>query len=140
MTANVMIDENGNECGNTLERDADKCERCGGGEFEVGFAWDKCIKCGNLKNPHFRYEQSIIRDNQNRKHGHYFKDVSKLDFIDVYAVLKLFDVTDPCLQHAIKKLLCAGQRGVKDQVKDINEAKDTLERCLELLSVGGDDA
>lgn len=39
-----------------------------------------------------------------------------------------------------QKLLCAGQRGVKDQVKDNNEAKDTLERCLELLSVGGDDA
>ena len=47
-------------------------------------------------------------------------------------------MTDPCLQHAIKKLLCAGQRGVKDQAKDINEAKDTLERCLELLSIGGD--
>lgn len=29
-----------------------------------------------------------------RKHGHYYKDVSNLDFIDIYAVLKLFNVTD----------------------------------------------
>ena len=123
-----MIDENGSEC-----------EKCGG-ELEIGFVWDRCLKCGHLQNPHSENEQSIIRGNQGRKHSHYFKNVSKLDFIDVYAVLKLFDVTDPCLQHAIKKLLCAGQRGVKDQAKDINEAKDTLERCLELLSVGGDNA
>ena len=133
-----MIDENGIICGFTPTLDdAAKCEKCGG-ELEVGLVWDRCIKCGHLQDPHFEHELSIIRGNQNRKHGHYFKDVSNLDFIDVYAVLKLFGVTDPCLQHAIKKLLCAGQRGVKDQAKDINEAKDTLERCLELLNVGGD--
>ena len=134
MTANVMIDENGNECGNTLERDADKCERCGGGEFEIGFVWDKCIKCGNLKNPHFRYEQSIIRDNQNRKHGHYFKDVSNIAEIDVYAVLKLFEVTDPCLQHIVKKALCAGKRGHKDMMEDLQNIVDTAIRAVELNS------
>ena len=48
------------------------------------------------------------------KHSHYFKNVRHLDGIDVYRVLELFNVTDPCLQHAIKKLLCAGGRGAKD--------------------------
>lgn len=119
-----------------MTNDAVVCEKCGG-ELEIGLVWDGCRKCGHLQNPHFENELAAYR-HQNRKHGHYFKDVSQLDFIDVYAVLKLFGVTDPCLQHAIKKLLCAGQRGVKDQAKDINEAKDTLERCLELLSIGGD--
>lgn len=66
------------------------------------------------------------------KHPHYHKDVKHLDSVDVYRVLALFGVTDPCIQHAVKKLLCAGQRGVKDSSKDIREAVDTLERCLDM--------
>jgi hypothetical protein len=63
------------------------------------------------------------------KHGHYFKPVHKLTHIDVYRVLELFDVTDPCVQHAVKKLLVAGGRGAgKDIGQDIQEAIDTLER------------
>ena len=67
-----------------------------------------------------------------RKHSHYFKDVSRLDSIDVYRVLQLFGVTDPCLQHAIKKLLVAGGRGHKDIDSDVSEAIDTLERWVEM--------
>lgn len=67
-----------------------------------------------------------------RKYNHYFKNVAHLEALDVYRVLQLFGVTDPCLQHAIKKLLCAGVRGVKDQSKDIREAIDTLNRSLEM--------
>ena len=36
-------------------------------------------------------------------HEHYFKDVTHLKTIDVYRVLDLFDVSNPCVQHAIKK-------------------------------------
>lgn len=68
-----------------------------------------------------------------RKHNHYFKDVSHLSEIDVYRVLQLFNVSDQALGHAIKKLLCAGQRGAgKDHRKDIQEAIDTLQRRLEM--------
>lgn len=67
-----------------------------------------------------------------KKHYHYFKDVSNLLKIDVYRVLKLFDVTDPCIQHAVKKLLCAGGRGVKDVDKDVHEAIDSLLRYEEM--------
>jgi hypothetical protein len=66
------------------------------------------------------------------KHSHYFKDVRHLDGIDVYRVLELFNVTDPCLQHAIKKLLCAGGRGAKDMEQDVQEAMDTLERWQDM--------
>lgn len=66
------------------------------------------------------------------KHSHYKKDVSGLDFVDVYRVLRLFEVADPCLQHAVKKLLCSGQRGVKDEDKDIQEAIDSLLRYREM--------
>lgn len=47
-------------------------------------------------------------------------------------LLKLFDVTDPCLQHAIKKLLVAGGRGQKDISKDIQEAIVTLTRWQQM--------
>jgi len=67
-----------------------------------------------------------------RKHSHYFKDISLIDILDVYRVCDLFEVNDAAIQHAVKKLLLAGDRGVKDKVKDIQEAIDSLERYLEM--------
>lgn len=67
-----------------------------------------------------------------RKHPHYYKDVSNLKEVDVYRVLKLFNVTDPCIQHSVKKLLVAGGRGAKDISKDVQESIDTLERWKEI--------
>lgn len=67
------------------------------------------------------------------KHPHYHKDVRHLQTIDVYRVLHLFNVTDPCIQHAVKKLLVAGGRGAgKDIAKDIQEAIDSLQRWQEM--------
>jgi hypothetical protein len=68
-----------------------------------------------------------------KKHSHYHKDVSHLERVDVYRVLTLFNVTDPCLQHAVKKLLVAGGRGGgKDITRDVQEAIDTLTRWQEM--------
>lgn len=66
-----------------------------------------------------------------RKHAHYFKEVPTTE-IDVYAVLHAFEVTHPCLQHALKKILVAGKRGSKSFQQDVQEAIDTLERGLEM--------
>lgn len=69
------------------------------------------------------------------RYPQYYKDVSHLQSIDVYAVHKLFGVNDPsgALQHASKKLLLAGVRtGGKPAVKDIKEARDTLTRFLQM--------
>ena len=52
--------------------------------------------------------------------------------IDVYDVLKSFDVKCPATQHAIKKMLKAGQRGSKDVEQDLTEAIISLERAKEL--------
>lgn len=65
-------------------------------------------------------------------HEHYFKDVTHLKTIDVYRVLDLFNVSNPCVQHAVKKLLCSGQRGVKDTRQDVQEAITSLVRYLEM--------
>lgn len=68
------------------------------------------------------------------KYPKYHKDVSHIDTIDVYGVCQLFGVSDAsgALQHAIKKLLLSGVRtGGKSSIKDIEEARDTLNRYLE---------
>jgi hypothetical protein len=63
-----------------------------------------------------------------RKHSHYFK-ACPYPYIDVYRTLEIFNVVNPCLQHAVKKLLFAGERGGgKELSRDIQEAIDTLER------------
>jgi len=67
------------------------------------------------------------------KHSVYFRDVRHLETVDVYRVLVLFGVVDPCLQHAIKKLLCAGLRGGgKDISRDVQEAIDALLRWQDM--------
>ena len=53
-------------------------------------------------------------------------------YVDVYDVVKAFDVVCPAMQHAIKKMLCSGQRGVKDSVRDKREAIDSINRSIEL--------
>lgn len=67
------------------------------------------------------------------KNRHYFKNVAHLSELDVYRVIELFQVTDPCIQHAIKKLLVSGGRsGGKDQQADIRDVIFSLERWQEM--------
>mgnify|MGYP007082305273 CR=1 FL=1 len=75
----------------------------------------------------------IVKVPEPKAHNHYFKSVEGLDYIDVYRVLQLFSVIDPCIQHAIKKLLVAGGRGAGKSIeKDIQEAIDSLKRWQEM--------
>jgi len=52
--------------------------------------------------------------------------------VDVYDVLKAFEVTDPALQHLIKKALCAGLRGHKNKDQDLQDILDSAKRAVEL--------
>jgi hypothetical protein len=53
--------------------------------------------------------------------------------IDVYRVLWAFKVDDPCIAHAVKKLLCAGLRGGGKSLKqDVAEAIWSLRRWEEM--------
>lgn len=66
----------------------------------------------------------------------YHKAIPKeWETIDTYAVGVLFPVEDPsgCILHARKKLLVPGVRtGGKSMYQDIKEARDTLNRWLQL--------
>ena len=51
---------------------------------------------------------------------------------DVYEILEGFNVTCPARQHAAKKVLCSGLRGKGDATQDLIEARDALNRAIEL--------
>lgn len=89
---------------------------------------DFCVSCST---------SSVVspQEGMSHKYPKYYKDVTTLSEIDVYAVHKLFNIQDPsgCIQHASKKLLLSGVRtGGKSNYQDISEAKDTLVRWLQL--------
>lgn len=53
--------------------------------------------------------------------------------IDIYRICQLWGASHPAQLHALKKILCAGQRGGgKDIDRDIREAIVALERWLEM--------
>lgn len=49
-------------------------------------------------------------------------------FIDVYDVLDSFNITNPSLQHGVKKILNAGKRGHKDLESDLYEIISAISR------------
>lgn len=53
-------------------------------------------------------------------------------YVDVYAVIEAYGERCPAVQHALKKLLCAGQRGVKSRLQDLKEAKAAIERAIQM--------
>ena len=121
----------------------------------------KCPKCDNL---HVRTERrpdgnSTCRDcnftsptHEFAQHGDIYKvesftvaetevdDGSKYrkripsELVDVYDILKAFEVTNPAIQHAVKKLLAGGKRGHKDIIQDLEEAKWSIGRAIQLES------
>lgn len=74
-----------------------------------------------------------------QRYPKYYKPVGELTEVDVYAVHQLFSLDDVsgCIHHASKKLLLSGVRtGGKTKQQDIREARDTLNRWLELNGEG----
>lgn len=72
----------------------------------------------------------------NKPYRKYFKPVPEgVSEIDVYMVHKMFNLQDPCgaLHHASKKILLCGERtGGKSKLNDIIEARDALNRWINL--------
>lgn len=61
----------------------------------------------------------------------YLREIKPQVLVDVYDVLLAFKVSDPMLQHIIKKALAAGQRGHKDFEQDIKDIYDSAKRAYE---------
>lgn len=92
----------------------------------------------NLETHDYKIMDGILikvdKQDKQQKHSHYKKDVRHLDYIDVYRIIELYELHDPCFQHALKKILVPGARGHKDLIKDINDIIDTMQRKLEMIA------
>lgn len=75
---------------------------------------------------------SALDRNHDQKYGHYFRDVSHLDRIDVYRFIELYEITCPVAQHILKKATAAGKRGAKDAARDMQEIADSANRWLQM--------
>lgn len=111
-----------------------RCKTIGCNVLFTGTA-DFCEDC--TERQLFTAEQAPIPETNrmSERYPKYYKSVEHTDEIDVYAVHQLFNIQDPsgAIQHASKKLLLSGVRtGGKSQFKDIQEARDTLTRWLQL--------
>lgn len=62
----------------------------------------------------------------------YMREIKPGVWCDVYDLLRAFNVTDPCLQHLVKKALAVGQRGHKDATTDYKDILASAVRALEL--------
>ena len=52
--------------------------------------------------------------------------------VDVYRVLDAWGVTNPQLQHLIKKSLQAGGRGHKSELEDLKDILDSAQSAVEM--------
>ena len=109
--------------------------------IEMGFSyhvngWEGSLI--NLETHDYKIVDGILirvdKEDKQQKHSHYKKDVRHLDYIDVYRIIDLYELHDPCFQHALKKILVPGARGHKDLTKDINDIIDTMQRKLEMIA------
>lgn len=78
------------------------------------------------------YTKEMCECGSKPKHSHYKKGVSHLNVIDPYRIADLYDL-HPCADHIMKKSLCAGGRGHKDLLRDIQDIIDTAERWKEMI-------
>lgn len=76
------------------------------------------------------YEKILTVQSDNK----YKREIKQGVEVDVYDVLIAWNVTNPAVQHAIKKLLQPGQRGHKDVIQDLEEAMISIGRAVELES------
>jgi hypothetical protein len=117
----------------------------------IGSQLDSLAKLNGFRNrflgeddDHYREEIVKHRDNKSlvnksieckRENNHYFIDVSDVDEIDFYEIAKRYNVTDPAIQHILKKCLAVGGRGHKDLETDLKDIFKTAKRALEINNI-----
>lgn len=74
---------------------------------------------------------SLITPYNQVKENKYLRECKGVK-IDVYDVIKAFNVTCPALQHLIKKALCTGLRVHKTREQDLKDILDSAKRAVEL--------
>ena len=127
-------------CDSNVDSAADFCDGCieaiNKKQAEFTKPQVEVLACsGNLTAAYTAAYKPETKPTMSEQYPAYYKSVAHLKEVDVYAVHHLFNVVDPsgCIPHASKKLLLSGVRtGNKSKYSDIREARDTLNRWLEL--------
>lgn len=70
-------------------------------------------------------------DERVEKRNKYTRTIKGVD-VDVYDILDAYDVKNQATAHALKKLLMNGERGHKSLLQDLEEAKFSIDRAIEL--------
>ena len=94
---------------------------------------DFCTKC--IEEMSSSNDAPTHQPSMSELYPKYYKDFTGVDEADVYLVHDRFKIEDHsgCLHHASKKLLLSGVRtGGKSKYDDVREARDTLNRWLEI--------
>lgn len=89
-----------------------------------------CSSC-----PEFDIDKRVCLLEKPRVEPNKYKRVINGASVDVYDILKAYEVNNPALQHLIKKALCAGLRGHKDRKTDMKEILSAANRALELEEI-----
>lgn len=116
-------------------------------DYQVISEIDAIVKIKRTKDKSFynydldKFEDDFIyiftpgeKEEEQKPKNKYHRDLKGVT-VDVYDVLKAFEVTDPALQHLIKKALCAGLRGHKNKDQDLQDILDSAKRAVELNSL-----
>ena len=93
--------------------------------------------CG-VKLEYFHEEFESLRPERSKYH----REIKPGVWVDVYDVLKAFDPQNrnAADDHAIKKMLVPGNRGVKGGIQDRKEAIQSLERSIQIESNSDDES
>jgi hypothetical protein len=84
-----------------------------------------------LPTPAAMYPEPHVVTKPPRKHNHYYRPFP-FDSIDPYRLGVVYDIKDPNVFHALKKLMVLGGRGAKDAAHDVQDVIDTMERWKEM--------
>lgn len=115
-----------------------KCKSVGCGVVITTPSLDFCMDCQKQHEGTTAEPSVAVNERQSSLsllYPKYFKNFTGIDEVDVYTVHARFEVNDcsGCIHHASKKLLLSGVRtGNKSKYQDIKEARDTLNRWLEI--------
>lgn len=86
-------------------------------------------RCKSAKVGEIRIDWKLHKEKLGNKYLH---EIKPGVFVDVYDVLMAWNVTNPALQHLIKKALQPGERGHKSREQDLQDIIDSAIRAKEL--------
>lgn len=96
------------------------------------------IEC-KYDNPNPDSIKSLVPGRQHPRNK-YDREILPGVHVDVYDVLAAFTTNSAAIDHAVKKLLAPGQRGVKDRVTDLKEAVSSIQREIDRIGEWSDRA